>query len=243
MLNIDFKFLELFKLTKTEEDIFKSIFLGEFTNNESLIKKLRISRRSFYLYRNSLAEKGLIVKTQENWQVTPKEVLLTLVNKQLDTLKFSSQNLEKVDWLQKPSKGDFSKSYYLSKGYLDFVNKAITISLNLSSKYYYGIGNSEKFESVIGENVDLFWQQKRVQKNIKLRFFVSDQEYLNYLNVTNLEKNRETKLFDMQLSGYLNVFENKIIFWDYNKLEVHEILEEIFCKNLFKVFDSLWAKI
>ncbi len=57
MVEIDFSFLSIFKLNIIETRIFEYLAKNGCDSNQKVFEELKISKRSFYVNRNKLAEK------------------------------------------------------------------------------------------------------------------------------------------------------------------------------------------
>jgi predicted DNA-binding transcriptional regulator len=237
-----YDFLSLFNLKPQEVEFCKFLFDNPNISIKKACELLKISKKTYYNYLANLLKVGLFQKTEQGFILSPKEVIMLQVENRLNEIEESKQNINKIQFL--PTTQDIHyQEFKIVNGKNDIINKAIKLAMTMNCNYYYGVGNSEEFEKLLGENVESFWINKRTENKVKLRLLLNDKKYANFLNLADHLQMRETKYLNKNFRGYMNILPQYFILWDYVNLNVKFIQEPNICYNLFQTYNIIWDNI
>ncbi len=234
-------------LNELEAKVYEYLISHKNINITEISKLTLANRTQIYEVLEVLTKFDLITKpvgrNKEISIINPKNILIKLRQKQLETEKYLKQFQQILpDLEQLQALSNSSIPIKITQGKVEFEDLFLEMYENAKDELFF-IGNSDEFYNFLGENYVDFAIQKRLKKAVSHRV-LTFQPAVNLENKARIETevNREVRYLPAKFSslGYINIYNNRVVNWN-TVLARAVVIEDVLIASFYKIiFEILW---
>jgi sugar-specific transcriptional regulator TrmB len=237
--------LKELQLHEIEIAIYMSFLEKKIKSISDLAKHLIVSRKTLYVYLDSMMQRGLLIKTDDQWQVATPSVILTLLEIKTSAIQQTKHTLSKEidDWEVMWQSSNQKPKIIVHRGRNNVLRIYDSI-VSKAGKEMMTFGDTQAVFRLIGDEYAEHWIQRRKTKT-KVKAIVPDNLLNAWLQTKDRLENREMKLVDMpsKTNAVLSMYaDDMLIFLNPDTEEAIEINDVQLVTLLRNMFVLLWQK-
>jgi predicted DNA-binding transcriptional regulator len=228
---------QLFNITEIQAKILEKVLVKNTFHVKHLFEELKLSRRTVYKNLNTLIQKGFLHNNNGIIEITNKDFWIQQAQTRQLEISSAIAKLEITNFQKSTSNYEVLN---IRKGYNNIIKNASILASIKKSQIYFGLGNNENLELLVGKEIESFWVNNRRQNNIHLNLLTNKKDQANYLKLSDNIENRTTKFLSLDTDDYLNIFQDRIIYWDIKNMKIKDLKDSEIAGTLFGILQKLW---